>query len=64
MAKTFLRRFRDDECGAVTVDWVVLTAGLIAFGIAVTTTIVAGANDMSTGAGARLADATVPDVHW
>lgn len=36
--RVHLRRFREDETGAITVDWVVLTAGMIgmtlaAFGI-------------------------------
>jgi Flp pilus assembly pilin Flp len=29
-----LRRLRDDESGAVTVDWVALTAGIIVVGLA------------------------------
>lgn len=64
MTKQFWRRFRDDEAGAVTVDWVVLTAGVLIFGVLVASSIAAGANETSTGAGARLANATVPDVRW
>ena len=30
-----LRRFRKDERGAVTIDWVVLTAAIVALAIAV-----------------------------
>jgi len=30
-----LRRFRKDEVGAVTVDWVALTAGIIVVGLAI-----------------------------
>ncbi len=30
-----LKTFRNDEDGAVTVDWVVLTAAIVALGIAV-----------------------------
>lgn len=29
MLKKLMKRFRKDECGAVTVDFVVLTAGVI-----------------------------------
>ena len=29
------KRFKDDEDGAVTVDWVVLTAAIVGLGIAV-----------------------------
>ncbi len=64
MAWTHLNRFRRDEDGAVTVDWVVLTGGLIIFGVLVATSIIAGANATGTGAGDRLANATVPNVQW
>jgi Flp pilus assembly pilin Flp len=33
--KTCLRRFADNESGAVTVDWVALTAGIVVVGLAV-----------------------------
>ena len=32
---TFAKNFAKDESGAVTVDWVVLTAGIVGLGIAV-----------------------------
>lgn len=35
----FLNRFRRDEDGAVTVDWVVLTAAIVGLGIAVMSTV-------------------------
>jgi Flp pilus assembly pilin Flp len=31
----FISKFRADECGAVTVDWVVLTAGIVGLSIAI-----------------------------
>ena len=31
----FIKNFRNDEDGAVTVDWVVLTAALVGIGVAV-----------------------------
>ena len=31
----FIKNFRNDEDGAVTVDWVVLTAAIVGLGIAV-----------------------------
>ena len=31
--KLFSKRFRDDDAGAVTVDWVVLTAGIVGLAI-------------------------------
>ncbi len=35
----FIKTFAADEDGAVTVDWVVLTAAVVGIGIAVMTTI-------------------------
>ncbi len=36
--KTFLK----DDCGAITVDWVALTAGIVALGIIVMTSLSSG----------------------
>jgi Flp pilus assembly pilin Flp len=47
-------RFASDQDGAVTVDWVVLTAAIVGLGIAVITVIAGGALDHSTGLGAHL----------
>lgn len=33
--KTFIKNFRNDEAGAVTVDWVVLTAGIVGLAVVV-----------------------------
>jgi Flp pilus assembly pilin Flp len=41
LAKTF----KNDESGAVTVDWVVLTAAIVGLGLAVLTTIGDGIAD-------------------
>jgi Flp pilus assembly pilin Flp len=54
----FIKNFRNDEDGAVTVDWVVLTAAIVALGLLVGNQIMIAANkevadiatDMSTGA--------------
>ncbi|WP_425092712.1 Flp family type IVb pilin [Tropicimonas sp. S265A] len=40
--------FRNDEDGAVTVDWVVLTAAIVGLGIAVYGVVSGGINDLST----------------
>ena len=48
------KRFQYDESGAVTVDWVVLTAAIVGMGTVVITTIAGGALDHSTGLGAHL----------
>ena len=50
----FYQRFRRDEEGAVTVDWVVLTAAIIGLSVALLLIIANGATDKSDGVGARL----------
>lgn len=55
LLKTFARQ--DD--GAVTVDWVVLTAAIVGLGIAVVTTVAGGATDHATGLGAHLSAQTI-----
>jgi len=42
-------KFYKDESGAVTVDWVVLTAAIVGIAIAVITLISGGVEDASTG---------------
>jgi Flp pilus assembly pilin Flp len=51
----FLKTFRKDEDGAVTVDWVVLTAAVVGLAIAAYTTIETNANDLITAAGDAVA---------
>ncbi len=46
-----LKTFRRDEDGAVTVDWVVLTAAIVGLAVAVIGTISVGALDQSTSLG-------------
>jgi Flp pilus assembly pilin Flp len=38
------KNFKNDESGAVTVDWVVLTAALVGLGLAVITVVSGGIN--------------------
>ncbi len=45
---TLITRFARSESGAVTVDWVVLTAALVGLGIAVTNTVSDGLEHLST----------------
>ena len=52
-------RFHKEEDGAVTVDWVVLTAAIVGLGIVVITTVGKGALDTSTGLGMGLANLEV-----
>jgi Flp pilus assembly pilin Flp len=48
------KRFLTDDAGAVTVDWVVLTAVIIGLSLAVIGTISNGAMDEANGLGAHL----------
>lgn len=43
----FFQDFRRDECGAVTVDWVVICAGVVALCVAIVTAMQTGAVDLS-----------------
>ena len=60
----FFRRFRDDESGAVTVDWVVLTASAMGLGLLVVSTIADGATDQSTALGANLSNASIIQINF
>ena len=44
----FIKNFRKDEDGAVTVDWVVLTAAVVGLGIAAVTTVSNGIDSAAT----------------
>ncbi|MEN8917158.1 MAG: hypothetical protein ABF254_01025 [Octadecabacter sp.] len=55
----FIKSFRAREDGAVTVDWVVLTAAIVGLSIALIAIIAAGATDKSTSVGAFLSSQEV-----
>jgi len=42
------KSFKNDESGAVTVDWVVLTAAIVGLGMVVMTTVGGGIEGLST----------------
>jgi len=44
----FFKNFRNDEDGAVTVDWVVLTAAIVGLGIAAISSVSGGVNGLGT----------------
>ena len=44
----FINKFRNDEEGAVTVDWVVLTAAVVGLGVAGVSTVSGGVNTLAT----------------
>ena len=59
--KTIFAKFINDEDGAVTVDWVVLTAAIVALGLAVGTSVSDGATELASSIGDDLsAQATAP----
>ena len=44
----FIKNFRNDESGAVTVDWVVLTAAVVGLAVAAYTSISDGATGLTS----------------
>ncbi len=50
----FFKNFRTDESGAVTVDWVVLTAAVAALAGVVYTSIQDGASNLTSATGSYL----------
>ena len=51
-----LKTFRNDESGAVTVDWVVLTAAIVGLGLVVMTTVSDGLQTAASNIAADIAD--------
>lgn len=54
-----IKTFKNDEAGAVTVDWVVLTAAIVGLGIAVIAAVSTGTTDLGTDIQTSLSNATV-----
>ncbi|PZX15399.1 Flp family type IVb pilin [Celeribacter halophilus] len=57
----FAKTFSRDEEGAVTVDWVVLTAAIVGLGIAVLTTVGGGVMDLGNAIGSDLSTTNTTD---
>lgn len=55
----FLKGFHANESGAITVDWVVLTAALVGMALGIVAIISTAAQDPADGLGANLAEQTV-----
>lgn len=64
MLATAIRRFRRDEDGAVTVDWIVLTAGVMVLGAMVASSIITGSTGMSGSVGSSLGTSGVPEIDF
>ena len=58
---TLWKNFKNDESGAVTVDWVVLTAALVGLGLAVILAIRPGLEGAANGINADLNTAGAVD---
>lgn len=56
----FIENFHNDEDGAVTVDFVVLTAAIVVLGLAVGTAISNGARTLANDVEADLIDQVTP----
>jgi len=50
----FIKNFRKDEDGAVTVDWVVLTAAVVGLAVAAYTSIETGATGLTANIATEL----------
>ena len=57
-----IKSFRNDEDGAVTVDWVVLTAAVVGLGIAVLSTVTDGTEQATNQIGNYLSTVTVQEA--
>ena len=53
------RKFNAEEEGAVTVDWVVLTAAVVGLGVAALAAIKSGTGSLTTKINAHLAGQTI-----
>jgi Flp pilus assembly pilin Flp len=59
---TMINKFFNDESGAVTVDWVVLTAAVVGLGVAVLVTVKGGAEKMAQNISTELSNASIADI--
>jgi len=53
------KNFKNDESGAVTVDWVVLTAAIVGLGIAVLTSVSGGTTKLAGTISGELSTMTI-----
>ncbi|MCB1398029.1 MAG: hypothetical protein KDJ98_19090 [Rhodobacteraceae bacterium] len=56
---SLIKTFAADESGAVTVDWVVLTAAIVGLGLAVVTSVRSGVSALGTDISNALTSASV-----
>ncbi|GGX49143.1 hypothetical protein GCM10007385_16660 [Tateyamaria omphalii] len=58
----FIKNFRNDEDGAVTVDWVVLTAAVVGLAIAAYTSIESGATGLTAATDTFLGEQVIGEI--
>jgi len=56
---SMIKTFAADESGAVTVDWVVLTAAIVGLGLAVITSVRSGVTSLGSNISTSLSSASV-----
>ena len=56
------KSFKNDEAGAVTVDWVVLTAAIVGLGLAVVTSVRSGVSSLAGDISSSLTSASVASL--
>ena len=56
---SMIKTFAANESGAVTVDWVVLTAAIVGLGLAVVTSVRSGVSSLGTNISTSLSSASV-----
>jgi Flp pilus assembly pilin Flp len=61
---TLIQNFKNDESGAVTVDWVVLTAAIVGLGIAVIISVSGGVNDLANEISDTLSNGDIGDLNF
>ncbi len=54
------KKFQDEEDGAVTVDWVVLTAAVVGLGVAALAAVKSGTTQLTGKINTYLSSVTVP----
>ena len=57
------KNFKNDESGAVTVDWVVLTAAIVGLGIAVLTSVGGGTTSLANKVSSHMASQNVTTAY-
>ena len=60
--KSMIKTFIANESGAVTVDWVVLTAAIVGLGLAVISTVRTGVGALGTDISNSLSSASVASL--